>query len=310
MTHPKLRLAFAGTPKLARVVLESLISKNEYDIPVVFTQPDRPAGRGRKLLQSEVKQCAIQHKVPLLQPANSIEFQPDSLKSCDLLLVVAYGILLSAEVINKPRLGCINIHTSLLPRWRGAAPIRRAIEAGDKESGITIMQMDTGLDTGPILVQAKCPIYDNDTGESLYDRLAELSANRIHPLLTQIANGEINPIHQDSSMATYANKISKEEAALDWNKSAIILERKVRAFNPAPVTYTKLNNLDMRIWEAKIKPCSEQLPPGTIIKDTKTSIDVVTSEGILSITKLQLPGKRIITAKDFLNGRPDFFSNV
>lgn len=310
MTHPKLRLAFAGTPKLARIVLESLIKKDEHDIQVVFTQPDRPSGRGRKLLQSEVKQCAIDHQIPVLEPTNSKEFKPENLDNCDLLLVVAYGILLSAKVINKPRLGCINIHTSLLPRWRGAAPIRRAIEAGDKESGITIMQMDSGLDTGPILMQAKCPIYDNDTGDTLYDRLAELSAASIHPLLMQIANGETNPISQDSSKATYANKIIKEEAALDWNEPAMVLERKIRAFNPTPVAYTKLNNLDMRIWEAKIKSCSEELPPGTVIKGGKTSIDIATSEGTLSITKLQLPGKRIITAKDFLNGHPDFFSDV
>ena len=310
MTNSKLRIAFAGTPKLARVTLESLIDKNQYDIKLVFTQPDRPSGRGRKLTQSEVKECAIQYQIPVFQPTSSREIDPEQLKDCDLLLVVAYGIILPEEILNSPRFGCINIHTSLLPRWRGAAPIRRAIEAGDKQTGITFIQMDTGLDTGPILLQKSCPIYDTDTGGMLYDRLAKISAESVHILLDKLSKDELTPVPQDTSQINYANKITKEEAKLDWNEPASVLERKIRAFNPSPVAYTTLNNIDLRVWEASIKPCSnDHLIPGTIIKETRTSIDVVTSEDIISITKIQLPGKRVMDVKDFLNGRPDFFSN-
>ena len=311
MTTPKLRIAFAGTPKLARVTLESLINKDIYDIKVVFTQPDRPSGRGKKLTQSEVKECAIKHHIPVSQPVNSKDIDINILKDCDLLLVVAYGIILPEDVLNTPKFGCINIHTSLLPRWRGAAPIRRAIEAGDKESGITFIQMDTGLDTGPVLMQEKCLIYDNDTGDTLYDRLAEISANSVHILLDKLNQGTITPVPQKTDNICYANKITKEEAHLNWNESAVVLERKIRAFNPNPVTYTTINNIDLRVWEASVKPCKDvDLKPGTIIKGSKTSIDVVTSQDIISITKIQLPGKRVMDVKDFLNGRPNFFDHT
>ncbi len=308
MTQPQLRIAFAGTPELARVILESILNKQEHIVEVVFTQPDRPAGRGRKITQSQVKQCALDHSIPVLQPTKSKDFEPNLLNGCDLLLVVAYGMILPAAIINKPPFGCINIHTSLLPRWRGAAPIQRAIESGDKETGITFMQMDDGLDTGPILMQKSCPINEDDTGGILHDRLAEISAEHIHSLLNNIALNKINPVQQDDSKACYANKISKQEAALDWNKPADVLERKVRAFNPFPVTHTRLNDVDMRIWEARIKINEKKYSPGTVIKNSKDCIDVATSTDILSITKLQLPGKKVISAKDFLNGKPDFLT--
>ncbi len=305
MTHSKLRLAFAGTPELARIVLESLIHNGRHTVQVLFTQPDRPAGRGRKIKQSEVKLCALENHIPVLQPANSRELDPDSLDNCDLMLIVAYGLLITPEILAKPKFGCINIHTSLLPRWRGAAPIQRAIEAGDKESGITIMQLDNGLDTGPILEQITCPIDNQDTGADLHDRLAKISADSINSFLTKIANNKTSAIKQDDSKATYANKITKQEAKIDWAKPAIDLERKVRAFNPFPVAHTVLKELNIRVWEAEIKTGPKKLTPGTILNN-KSSLDVVTGDDVLAITKLQLPGKRIITAKDFLNGNPEF----
>ncbi len=307
MTQNKLRLAFAGTPELARKVLESLIDAAEHTVEVVLTQPDRPAGRGRKIKQSEVKLCALNNNIPVLQPAKSDELKAEYLKNCDLMLVVAYGLLITPEVLDKTKLGCINIHTSLLPRWRGAAPIQRAIEAGDKETGITLMQMEAGLDTGPIMEQITCPIHSQDTGGLLHDRLAEISADNINTFLTRIAKNESVFIKQNESKTIYANKISKQEAKLDWSKPAIELERKVRAFNPFPVAHTQINNLNIRVWETKIKNDPKNLPSGTIL-DSKSSLDIVTGDGVLSITKLQLPGKRIMAAKDFLNGHPDFFT--
>ena len=307
MTQTKLRLAFAGTPELARKVLESLIHAGEHTIEIVLTQPDRPAGRGRQIKQSEVKLCALNHNIPVQQPTMSSELKPEYLNNCDLMLVVAYGLLITPEVLEKTKLGCINIHTSLLPRWRGAAPMQRAVEAGDKETGITFMQMDRGLDTGSILQQITCPILINETGGQLHDRLAEISAENINAFLTNIAKYKSAAIKQDESKTTYANKISKQEAKIDWIRPAIELERKVRAFNPFPVAHTQINDLNIRIWETEIKKTTENLKPGSILKN-KTSLDIVTGDGVLAISKLQLPGKRIIDAKDFLNGRPDFFT--
>lgn len=309
MTQAKLKLAFAGTPELARKVLESLIDAGEHTIEIVLTQPDRPAGRGRKIKQSEVKLCALNNNIPILQPAKSSELKAECLNNCDLMLVVAYGLLITPEVLEKTKLGCINIHTSLLPRWRGAAPIQRAIEAGDKETGITFMQMEHGLDTGPILKQITCPIDAQETGGLLHDRLAKISADNINSFLSNIAKNGSVAIKQDESKTNYANKISKQEAKIDWSRPAVELERKVRAFNPFPVAYTQLRDLNIRIWETEIKNDSEDLAPGTILR-SKSTLDIVTGDGVLAITKLQLPGKRIMAAKDFLNGRPDFFTEI
>ena len=308
MNHAKLKLAFAGTPELARIVLKSLIDTNQHNIGIVFTKPDRPAGRGRKIKQSEVKICAIENNIQTFQPENSRDLESYYLENYDLLLVVAYGLLLTPKVLVKPKFGCINIHTSLLPHWRGAAPIQRAIEAGDIKTGITITQMDKNLDTGPILKQIVCPINNQDTSGNLHARLADISATHIHSALEKIASGKINAIKQDDSKATYAKKISKQDAKLDWNKPAKELERKIRAYNPSPVAHITLKGITMRIWEAKIKPTTNKLKPGTILSE-KSTLDVVTSQDLLSITKLQLPGKKIILAKDFLNGHADFISD-
>lgn len=308
MSQNKLRLAFAGTPELASTVLKSLIDSNQHTVEVVLTQPDRPAGRGRKLKQSEVKQVALEHGIPVFQPEKSSELKEEYLKNCDLMLVVAYGLLIKPEILAKPRLGCINIHTSLLPRWRGAAPIQRAIEAGDGQTGITFMQMDEGLDTGDILEQVTCPIEQSDTGGSLHDRLADIAAENINRFLTEVTNKQIIPIKQDETNSNYANKISKQEAKIDWSKPAIEIEKKVRAFNPFPVTHTQINDLNIRIWDAEVKTGSENYKPGTILNN-KSSLDIATGKNILSINKLQLAGKRAMTAKEFLNGHADFFDS-
>lgn len=308
MNQAKLRLAFAGTPEIARTVLEELIREGRHSVELVLTQPDRPAGRGRKLKPSDVKLCALENNIPVIQPATSKEFVSDTLKNCDLMLVVAYGLLITPEILATPKYGCINIHTSLLPRWRGAAPIQRAIEEGDSETGITIMQMDSGLDTGPILEQLTCSIMPDDTAGRLHDRLAVLSAANINDILSNIVNSESTAMEQDNSKATYANKISKQEAKIDWTQSAIELERKIRAFNPFPVTHTEINNINIRIWEAEIKQGPDNLMAGTILNN-KTSLDIMTGKDVLAITRLQLPGKRPMSAKDFLNGHPDFIND-
>ena len=308
MKHNKLKLAFAGTPELAKIVLESLINSNQYDIGIVFTKPDKPAGRGHKIRQSEVKSCAIKNKIEVLQPKNSQELESYALENYDLLLVVAYGLLLTPKILAKPKYGCINIHASLLPRWRGAAPIQRAIEAGDIETGITIMQMDKDLDTGDILKQISCPINNDDTSGILHDRIANISAENINDILAEIVGNKFILINQDNSKATYAKKITKHEAKLDWKKSAIELERKIRAYNPYPVAHTNFNGINLRIWESKVKASTLRLKPGALLKG-KSTLDVMTGQNILSITKLQLSGKKIISAKDFLNSHTDLVGN-
>ena len=308
MSSNKLRLAFAGTPELAATVLKSLLDTKEHIVEVVLTQPDRPAGRGRKIRQSEVKQLALQNNLTVLQPEKSSDLKSEYLQNCDLMLVVAYGLLIKPEILNKPEYGCINIHTSLLPRWRGAAPIQRAIEAGDNETGITFMQMDEGLDTGDILQQISCTIETAETGGSLHDRLASLAAENINQLLTNIANGKLTPTKQDESHSNYASKVSKQEAKIDWTRPAEEIERKVRAFNPFPITHTQINDLNIRVWEAELKTSSENLNPGSVL-NSDSSLDIVTGRDILSITKLQLAGKRAMSAKDFLNGHVNFFDS-
>ncbi len=307
MSQAKLRLAFAGTPEIARIVLEALIRENIHSIELVLTQPDRPAGRGRKIKQSEVKLCAIENNIPVLQPNTAKELQSASLNNCDLMLVVAYGLIITPEILAQPKYGCINIHTSLLPRWRGAAPIQRVIESGDSKTGITFMQMDSGLDTGAILKQIDCPVLPDDTAGKLHDRLAELGANHINELLTDIVNQKIKALVQDNSNATYANKISKQDAKLDWKLPAVELERKIRAFNPFPVSHTVIKDINVRVWEAEVKTGTENRSVGTILNNNK-SLDIVTGKDLLAITKLQLPGKRPMSAKEFLNGHPEFIA--
>lgn len=302
----KLRIAFAGTPELAADVLNSLIASNN-TIVGVYTQPDRPAGRGNKPKPSAVKILALQNNLRVLQPEKAGQMnQGGLLETVDVLVVVAFGLILPEVILQQPKYGCINVHTSLLPRWRGAAPVQRAIQAGDEETGITIMQMDTGLDTGPILAQVTCPINPVDTAGSLATKLARLGATCLLEVLENIAEGKIHPEPQNDTAATYANKITKSEAKIEWNKPAIEIARMIRAFNPAPVAFTELNGLRLRIWQAELLEQDTHHIPGTILNCNKTGMDIATSDKVLRITQLQPPGKRVQNIQEFLNGRPEF----
>lgn len=308
MTKSNLRLGFAGTPALAATVLGSLLQQAKPP-EIVYTQPDRQAGRGRKIQLGPVKNIALQHGLKVAQPETPDAIDPDNtLSQLDLLVVVAYGMLLPTKILSRPRLGCINIHTSLLPRWRGAAPIQRAIEAGDIETGVSIMQMDKGLDTGPVLAQMRCPIAKDETSGSLHEKLAFLGSRCLIETLEKMAAEKITPIPQNSTHATYANKITKTETRLDWSRKAMELERQIRAFNPAPVAYTEINGLQFKIWEARIVNQNANALPGTVLSADKTGIDMATGDGILKLLKIQPAGKRMMTIKEFLNGRPDFFT--
>jgi len=303
----ELRIAFAGTPELAACILRTLLEKSKHQIKMVLTQPDRPSGRGRKLTASAVKTLALENGLDALQPsASELIALRDRIADLDLMIVAAYGVLLPETILNAPKYGCINVHTSLLPRWRGAAPIQRAIQAGDDETGITIMQMDSGLDTGSILLQKKCPINATDTTASLQNKLASLGSDCVLEVLETLIAGNLNPVKQDESQACYAEKITKSEARIDWSESAINIDRTIRAFNPAPICHTQLRGLTLRIWQALILESESTSPAGQIVHASKAGIDVATGHGVLRILQIQPQGKRAMSAADFLNGNPDF----
>lgn len=306
-----LRVVFAGTPEFAAVALKALIDDGR-DIVAVLTQPDRPAGRGRRLRPSPVKQLAERHGHRVLQPRSlrrpEIQATLGELAP-DLIVVVAYGLLLPRAVLAIPRHGCLNIHASLLPRWRGAAPIQRAILAGDSESGVTIMQMDEGLDTGKMLERRVCAIRPDDTAGTLHDRLAALGADALRATLGHIVAGDLHPEPQDERLATYAGKIDKAEAELDWRAPAVALERKVRAFDPWPVAFTTLGDYGrIRVWRAAALPGgagSKPAPlPGAILGAGRDGIDIATGDGILRLLEIQMAGGRRIPVGDFLNAHP------
>ncbi len=299
-----MRIIFAGTPEFSVPPLRALI-ESEHEVVAVYTQPDRPAGRGRKLTACPVKQLAVEHGITVHQPVNFKEDRDVTeleTLAADLMVVVAYGLLLPRRVLDAPRLGCINIHASLLPRWRGAAPIQRAIAAGDEETGITIMQMEAGLDTGPMYLVRRCAIEAGETGQSLHDKLSLLGAEALMEALPIVAQGELEPEPQDDAQAVYAHKLSKEEARIDWSLSALEIERRVRAFNPWPVAQTPWRDGMMRIWRAvAVDAAVGSAAVGSVSHADKEGIDVVTGDGVLRVTELQIPGKRAMSAADFLN---------
>ncbi|MHB1290839.1 MAG: methionyl-tRNA formyltransferase [Sulfuricella sp.] len=298
-----MRLIFAGTPEFAAVALAALIEAG-HDVALVLTQPDRPAGRGMRLTPSPVKQLALQHGLSVLQPAalKDAEVQAQlAAVNADAMIVAAYGLLLPPAVLTLPRLGCLNIHASLLPRWRGAAPIQRAILAGDPETGITIMQMDSGLDTGGMLLRAKLPIADNDTAQTLHDKLAVLGASSIVSALQQLELGALQAQPQDGSAATYAAKLSKAEGWLDWRKSAAELARAVRAYNPFPVAQARRQAETWRIWQAQ-EAQRDGGSPGEILQADKEGILVRCGDGALLLKELQKAGGKRLLVSSFLVG--------
>ncbi|MBJ3815088.1 methionyl-tRNA formyltransferase [Shimwellia pseudoproteus] len=309
MSEP-LRIIFAGTPDFAARHLDALLSSH-HQVVGVFTQPDRPAGRGKKLMPSPVKVLAEEKGLPVFQPASLRPEENQQLVSslnADLMVVVAYGLILPKAVLDMPRLGCINVHGSLLPRWRGAAPIQRSLWAGDSETGVTIMQMDVGLDTGDMLYKLACPITAQDTSASLYDKLAGLGPQGLLSTLEQLAAGTARPEVQDEAQVTYAEKLSKEEARLDWALSAAQLERCIRAFNPWPVSYFLIEDQPVKVWQASVIAGSTTQAPGTILGAGKDGIQIATADGILNIEMLQPAGKKPMAARDLLNSRKDWFS--
>lgn len=299
-----MRIVFAGTPDFAATALKALLA-DRHNVVGVYSQPDRPAGRGRKLTPSPVKQVALDADIPV--------FQPESLKTAeaqnelrsleaDVMIVAAYGLLLPKAVLDIPTHGCVNIHASLLPRWRGAAPIHRAIAAGDKETGITIMQMDEGLDTGAMLLKAVTAIEADDTGGSLHDRLADMGGKAIVKALELLKKSELQGETQNDDQACYAHKLSKNEGHIDWSIDATTIERLIRAFNPWPGTYTDLNDQRIRIHRAQTLNESSGKAPGTVLRRERDGIDVACGSGVLRITSLQLPGARAQSASDLING--------
>ena len=314
LTPSPLRVIFAGTPEFARTALEAIHAAG-HTVPLVLTQPDRPAGRGMKLQPSAVKQGALEHGIPVAQPTSlrldgkypaeaAAARNAIDAAQADVMVVAAYGLILPQWTLDAPRLGCLNIHASLLPRWRGAAPIHRAIEAGDAETGVTIMQMDAGLDTGDMLLVESLPIHTDDTTGSLHDRLAILGGRMVVQALAQAAAGGLHPTPQPAEGVTYAHKIDKAEAAMDWSQPAAVLSQRIRAFNPFPGASGVLAGEVLKLWCCEIHSalCPPDMRPGTILSANADGIDVACGDGVLRITTLQRPGGKRLAVADFLRG--------
>ena len=309
-----MNIVFAGTPDFSAVHLQALLS-SEHHVVAVYTQPDRPAGRGKKLSASPVKQLALEAGIAIEQPPSLKPAEQQSQLhsyNADVMVVVAYGLLLPKHILETPRYGCLNVHASLLPRWRGAAPIQRAIEAGDSETGITIMQMDEGLDTGDMLHKLSCPIFDTDTAEQLHDRLADIGPQALLSCLHALENQQLRPEKQNDAHSTYAKKLLKAEGNIDWGQSSRELSNKIRAFNPFPMCYSSIDEQRVRIVAAQIADdaisVSAQHSAGEILSADKSGLVVGTGSGGLKITQLQLPGKKPLPFSDIFNGFSHLFA--
>lgn len=309
MSEP-LKIIFAGTPDFAAKHLAALL-ETKHQIVGVLTRHDKPAGRGKKLTPSPVKVLAEEHQLPVFQPISLKDSENQQWikdQNADLMIVVAYGLILPQAVLDIPRLGCLNVHGSLLPRWRGAAPIQRSIWAGDAETGVTIMQMDAGLDTGDMLYKAICPINPDDTSATLYEKLAVTGPKALIHTVDLLSSGQCAPEKQDNSLANYAEKLSKEEARINWQDDAVHIERCIRAFNPWPMSYFMVEEQLIKVWQAEVLTVPHNKQPGTIISADKKGICIATGNGILNITQLQPPGKKAMSAQDILNSRRDWFT--
>jgi len=309
-----MRIVFAGTPEFARVALERLRAAG-FTIPLVLTQPDRPAGRGMKLQASPVKRFALEHGLPVAQPRSlrlDGKYPEDAMAAkaaiqearADAMVVAAYGLILPQWVLEAPPLGCLNIHASLLPRWRGAAPIHRALEAGDSETGVTIMQMDAGLDTGDMLLSAAVPIESSDTTGSLHDKLAVLGGRLVVEALELAACGGLKPVKQPEAGVTYAHKIEKAEAGIDWSQPAEVIARRIRAFDPFPGASSVLGGEALKLWSAQAiaGPVKGEAPAGAVLAVSPAAVDVQCGQGLLRVTQLQRAGGKRLAVADFLRG--------
>lgn len=306
---PPLRVVFAGTPEFAVPCLSACVQP-DIEVVAVYTQPDRPAGRGRKLTPGPVKQAALERGYRVEQPENFRSAEARRILAeltPDLMVVVAYGLILSQKVLDIPRLGCWNVHASLLPRWRGAAPIQRAVLAGDTYSGICLMQMEKGLDTGPVIARSATPLATEETGGSLHDRLSVLGADLLRQQLSAVAQTRRKPASeaQSDDGVEYARKLDKAEAAIDWNRSALAIERQVRAFDPWPVAEADVAGERLRIWSALALPGVADAAPGTLLAAGREGIDIATADGIVRLREIQRAGGRRMAARDYLNARPD-----
>jgi methionyl-tRNA formyltransferase len=306
-----LTIIFAGTPVFAAHHLQALVD-SEHKVVAVYTQPDRPSGRGKKLTPSAVKALALQYGIPVEQPLSLKEAAAQATLAgyhADVMVVVAYGLLLPPAVLNTPRYGCLNVHGSLLPRWRGAAPIQRAVEAGDVQTGITIMQMDKGLDTGDMLLKVVCDIAPTETSASLHDKLMCLGAPVLLDVLAQVRAGRLSPKKQNDALACYAEKITKQEANIQWQESAVTILKKIQAFNPFPVAYTVFNGERIKIYTAEIaNQPAKTVAAGTLISVDEQGVVVACGEQAIRIKTVQIPNKKAMSVKELLNGYANYFS--
>lgn len=313
--YNSLKIIFAGTSHFSAYHLNALIHSN-YNIIGVFTQPDSVSGRGKKLKFSPVKQLAIKYRLPIYQPISLYEEKwctKIAMLNADIIIVVAYGLIFPEIILKIPSFGCINIHSSLLPRWRGAAPIQRTLLAGDKQTGITIIQMDSGIDTGVILYQEICDISPNDTSLSMCNKLAQIGSNALLIVLKQIITSNINIIPQhDTKQFTYAKKLTKKEGLINWHLPAVYIERCIRAFNPWPSSFFSFNGKYIKVWSSYVKTQHTSLSissiPGTILLVETYGIHIITGDGVLVLTSLQLPGKKITSISSLMNSHPTWLN--